>query len=276
MNQVARDLRDLPGGAHRSELASRRIVLFCAPYAGASSAIFRDWQRSLPEWVELVPLQLPGRGVKYSVPPFREWAPLIDQLFADVSPYLERPFGIFGHSMGALIGLELAHAIRGRRGVEPLWLGASACTAPSRRSIDAQWLTCSSESVAEHLRALGGTPEVVLQDASLFDALLPVLRADFHLCGTYPSVRRAPLNGPIFALGGADDDVSNPRDNLLSWSQETHGAFQLEIVDGGHFFIETDQRNVIGLISESLAKATSGLTLTLTPPLSSDRGMEAS
>lgn len=239
----------------REQQEPKRIVLFCAPYAGAGSAVFRDWAQQLPPWVDPVPLQLPGRGAKYALAPYSEWTPLTSQLLEDVSSYLHRPFAIFGHSMGALVGLELAHAIRRHRGVEPIWLGASACTAPSRRSIDAKWLTCPREDVVQHLRALGGTPEAVLGDLSLVDALLPMLRADFHLCGTYQSEPRAPLTGALLVLGGADDELSNPRENLLAWSQETSGDFQLEIVDGAHLFIETEQQKVIRRIAMSLAKA---------------------
>lgn len=230
-----------------------RITLFCAPHAGAGAATFRDWQRHLPAWLELVALQLPGRGAKYAIPPIRDWNTLRTVLLDQVTPKLAGPFAIFGHSMGALIGLELAHAIRSRHGLEPIWLGASACTAPSRRSLESDWLTRPRETVIERLRMLGGTSEEVLRDSSLLDALLPVLRADFHLCGTYESEPRAPLSAPLLVLGGTADEVSSPRENLSAWSREASGDFQLEMVDGGHFFIEANRQAVIRRIVEAIA-----------------------
>ena len=35
--------------------------LYCFPYGGAGASMYRAWGRSLPDWVEVVPVHFPGR-----------------------------------------------------------------------------------------------------------------------------------------------------------------------------------------------------------------------
>lgn len=237
-------------------MTASRVSLFCLPYAGAGAAVYRGWEDRLPNWVELIPLHLPGRGLRYHLPAMHDWAQLIDLLLRDVRPHIARPFGVFGHSMGALIGIELAHAIRARHQRTPVWFGASGSKAPSRRERDLKWLDCPEEALLDELRSLHGTPPELLENRELLEMLLPALRADFHLCGSYDPQRRAPLDCPLLALGGTDDDdVSPPQENLTAWSLETSGSCRVEMLNGDHFFIHTQQDAVIALVVDSLSEA---------------------
>jgi surfactin synthase thioesterase subunit len=237
-------------------MMASRVNLFCLPYAGAGAAMYRGWKSRLPSWIELIPLHLPGRGVRYNLPAMHNWAQLIGLLMQDVQPYLARPFAIFGHSMGALIGIELAYAIRARHQRTPVWFGASGSKAPSRRERDLKWLDCPEETLLDELRSLHGTPPELLENRELLEMLLPALRADFYLCGSYHPQRREPLDCPLLALGGTgDDDVSPPQENLAAWSLETSGPCRVEMLDGDHFFIHTHQDAVITLVVDALSKA---------------------
>ena len=125
---------------------------------------------------------------------------LIDTLLVELAERLDddEPFAVFGHSMGALVGLELIHALRARHGLAPVWFGASASLAPSRRNWETHWLDCTHEAMVARLRELGGTPVELLDDRDFIDFVLPALRVDFHLCGTYAPLATA---GGCGALG---------------------------------------------------------------------------
>jgi len=232
-----------------------RINLFCLPYAGAGAGIFRGWEQRLPDWVGLRPVHLPGRGKLRHEAAIHHWPELIARLMADLAADLQTPFAIFGHSLGALIGIELAQAIRNRCGREPIWMGASASIAPAHRERDAGWLTRPATEVLNEVRQLNGTPAELLEHEELLELLLPVLRADFHLCGTFVTNFRRPLDCPVTAFGGLDDPISTPRENLTSWSRETTGPFDLQMMPGGHFFIDQSPVPVIGKIATALAAA---------------------
>lgn len=38
------------------------LTLFCLPHAGASAMGYARWRRSVPAWLDIRPLELPGRG----------------------------------------------------------------------------------------------------------------------------------------------------------------------------------------------------------------------
>lgn len=239
--------------------ADAALTLYCLPYAGGNAATYRGWGALLGPRIECVALDLPGHGRLRATPALADWPALIDALLANLDPLPTRPFAFFGHSMGALVALELAHAIRERHGREPLWLGASACVAPRERELDdehpSHWLACSTAEMVAELRRLGGTPDELLADAEFLDLALPALRADFHLCAN--QARRARdrsirLGCPIWSFGGTHDSVSERNENLSAWRHETTGGFHQRMLEGGHFFVETAREQVIRDIAAAL------------------------
>jgi surfactin synthase thioesterase subunit len=207
----------------------------------------------MPPRIDLVAFDLPGRGIRHGEPALNDWRRLIDVVVADAQPHVAEPFAIFGHSMGALVALELAHAIRARHGRSPIWLGISGCQAPVRRKLDLKWLTCDDEAVCEELRSLGGTPPELLENRDLLALLLPALRADFHLCGSYRPQQREPLRCPMLVLGGTRDSISDPSDNLAAWSVETRGRCDVAMIEGDHFFIHEQADAVLERVVASLS-----------------------
>lgn len=240
----------------RSAEMSPTLTLFCLPYAGGSAAVYREWAARVPGWIRLVPLHMPGRGVRHRMQPMHRWPELLDLLVEDVQPYVDQPLAIFGHSMGALVGIELAHAIRSRYGLLPVWFGASACKAPTRRELELHWLTCPEEEFLDEVRSLKGMPDELLGNREFMDLVLPFLRADFHLCGSYELPQRQPLDCSMLVIGGSDDEeiAEDPR-NLAAWAGETTGPFEQREIQAGHFFINTHRDRVIDLVVDSLARA---------------------
>src|SRR5262249_47912819 len=173
-------------------MAVERVQLICLPYAGAGAAAYRGWQGLFPHWIELIPLDLPGRGLRQVERALDDWHELIDVVMKTVRARVTGPLALFGHSMGALVAIEVAHALRASDAPAPLWIGASGCVAPRRRERDLTWLDCSEQRLVAELRSLGGTPPEVLDCRDLLDLVLPTVRADFHLCGSYQPARRTP------------------------------------------------------------------------------------
>ena len=228
--------------------------LLCLPHAGGSAMAYARWRRGLPASVEVVPVELPGRGARMDEPFARDPVRLAEALAAALRDEAVRvPYALFGHSLGALIAFELAHALIARGAPAPRMLFASGTEAPSVRD-DSDWRRPRSDAelVAE-LRAMRGTPEEAFESAELMQAVLPVLRADFLLCGAYAHRPRPPLPCPIQALGGRDDDV--PHASLAAWARETAAGFDLALFGGGHFFLHERPEAVLELIARRLSGA---------------------
>jgi medium-chain acyl-[acyl-carrier-protein] hydrolase len=106
------------------------LRLFCFPYAGGGASAYRKWSDSLPQSIEVCAVQLPGREMRIKEPAYSDVHPLVDVLAPALASFLDRPFALFGHSMGALVAFELARKIRRDCSLLPESLFVSARNAP--------------------------------------------------------------------------------------------------------------------------------------------------
>ena len=226
------------------------LRLLCFPYAGGSSLIYREWQKALPANIDVCAIQLPGRGHRLSEPAFTNLHELVKVAAEPLLSILDRPYAMFGHSMGAMIAFELAHLLREKHGLEPAHLFVSSRRAPHLPTERVTYNLPEAEFVSE-INQLNGTPREVLEHPELMELLLPLLRADFELIQTYKYVPKAPLHCPVTVIGGSEDDEVSD-DKLTGWREHTTGEFSLRIVPGDHFFINTARPQVLELIARSL------------------------
>jgi len=226
------------------------VRLFCFPYAGGGDFIFHSWQQSLPDTIEVCPVQLPGRGLRITEPPCTEINKLIKAAGEALAPCLDKPFALFGHSMGALIAFELARHLRGEYGAQPVHLFVSGRCCPQTISGPLDSKLFDSE-LPELLRRNNGTPEEVLDNSELMELVAPVLRADVVLCNSYVYVPQPPFRFPLTAFGGfADSGV--PRSYMEGWREHTTGPFVLRMVPGDHFFVNTSRLLLLEAIAKEL------------------------
>jgi len=228
-----------------------QVRLFCFPYAGGAASVYRPWIERLSPDVHVHPVQLPGRETRMREQAFDRIESLTASLADALVPHLDRPFALFGHSMGALIAFELARELRRRQAPAPVRLLVSGHRAPQiPRTRTTRYDLPEPELVAE-LRHLGGTPPEVLAHPELMQLVLPLLRADFAVVETYTHREAPPLDCPITAFGGVDDrDANEPL--MDAWRAQTRGAFALHMFPGGHFFLKDTTSAVLDLVSRDL------------------------
>lgn len=236
------------------------IRLYCLPHSGASAMVYSRWARKLPDWISVHPVELPGRGMRMAEALQTDMSDLVPQLAAEIGAKMSRyqPYALFGHSLGALVAFELAHALSQSGFASPKMLFASGTAAPTRREDyeDEYSVPKSDAELISDLRELQGTPEEVLANQELMDLTLPVMRADYLLCGNYKyeHTTKNKLGCPLHVLAGKDDKAT--KEQLLAWHQETSSATGLSYFDGGHFFTQERESDVLALLSQALAAVT--------------------
>jgi medium-chain acyl-[acyl-carrier-protein] hydrolase len=176
---------------------------------------------------------------------------MLDSMLPSFQRQSNIPFVFFGHSMGALIGFELARLLR-RVGLPgPVHMVVSGHRAPQLPDPHPAIHALNDAEFLARIRLLGGTPEAVLQDPELIDLVRPVLRADFAVCENYVYTAEEPLDCSLAAFGGTND-IRVRRDEVSAWHAQTSKSFSQRMFPGGHFFIQTAQALVLRVLGQDL------------------------
>jgi len=222
--------------------AAARII--CLPHAGGSASFFRRWIDDLPDTVELVAVQYPGREERFADALIETMSAMIDELIEAIPPVINLPYLLFGHSMGASVAHELCLALIQRGLRLPQRLVVSAREAPIHHQ-SGHWHSATDTDLCEEIFRLGGTSSTLLQSDELRALMLPIIRSDYHLIETYhPTTCETPLPLSISAFVGSDD-IELTTEQAADWVQFTAREFDLRIFNGGHFYLQDQRISVI-------------------------------
>lgn len=224
--------------------------LFCCPPAGSGTLFFRNWALGdlFPE-AEMHAICFPGRESRFREPLFTDINQLIDALLPNMLSYLDKPFLIFGHSLGAIIGFEIAHRLQSQDLPLPIKLFVSARQAPGVDLQNKGLHLLPDSELKEELRLYAGTPEAVLHDDGFMKLLLPIVRADLQMNETYNFVHRVQLDCPISAFAGLNDPVTSVSD-VNCWAEHTKQEFKLHTYAGGHFPTRQEIISIMSIIKD--------------------------
>lgn len=232
------------------------LTLFSLPCAGASSVMYLRWRKRLPSWIQVVPVELPGRGRRLHEAPERNLDALAALLCDELGPQLPERYAIFGHSMGALLAYRIAHGLRTGSAPLPIALAVSACVAPSLQDWKRYAAKTTQASLVAELRKQNGTPEEVFESPELLSMTLNLLGADYQVCASFRYQNLPSLPLPIHVFGGRDDEIHPSR--LEAWQEETALRTSLDWFDGGHFFL---RQNEEAFLSALVKRLTSNATM---------------
>ncbi len=225
-----------------------RVRLFCVPFAGGNAYSYKDLQGHLAGFIELVALELPGRGRRFDEPLLTCLDEMVADLHAQIHSQWNGSCALYGHSMGGRLAALVARRMLQEGRATPLHLIVSSCPAPSAVRRRRRHLLPRDEFVSM-LYQMDCPPEV-LQNEELMEVFEPVLRADFEANDTFQHISQTPLHVPITAMLGTSEETT--REEVLKWQEETTTELSVQEFDGGHFFI-FDHLPALGrIISEAL------------------------
>ncbi|WP_073755091.1 thioesterase II family protein [Streptomyces sp. CB03234] len=230
------------------------VRLFCFPHAGGAAGAYRALSAALPDGIEALAVQYPGRQDRFTEPCLDDIHALADACLPELRPYADEPFALFGHSMGALVAYEVARRLEAAGHTRPAALIVSGRQAPALPRQPGTALPpagADDERLVAEVRGLGGDPDGVLDHPGVRALALPALRADFRAVSTYRRRPGPPLSCPLVVLTG-DRDPWVPIDGARAWREETGGPFELHVLPGGHFYLNDQLPGVAGLITDVL------------------------
>lgn len=230
------------------------LNLICFPYAGGGPQIYLPWADELPEKVQLIVVQPPGRGSDFNSPPIDNLEHFALELLKIIRADLNKPYVLFGHSLGSRVAFELMLQASKLQLRLPKHFIASGSKAPDHdRSKDPIHALPEDEFI-EKLKELNGTPKAVLENPELLSIFSPILRADFKMSGTYLPTTKAKFPVPLTVLGG-DRDAEIEEEHLHEWRKFFSKTAHIEMVSGDHFFIDTNREKVLEIVNKTLKES---------------------
>lgn len=200
--------------------------------------------------IKIVPLEPPGRGRRSQEPPATNMHEMVLDLVECMRASLDRPFALFGHSMGALSAYLVACELVKEQLPLPLHLFISGKGPPHRISKEAQWHTLPLEDFKLKLAGLGGCPPALIDDKELMAYFVPIIRDDMRVIAGYQHVLAPPLEVPITVLIGTAESTTSSE--ASEWNSMTASGCRVLQYEGGHFFLFDHTEDICALLSTTL------------------------
>jgi surfactin synthase thioesterase subunit len=225
------------------------VQLFCLPYAGAGASAFHRWQAAFGPDVEVLAVQLPGRENRIVEDPDFD----IADIAGAIADRADRPFALYGHSLGGRYAFEVTRHLHRTGGTLPVTLYVGGCRAPHIRASGPfdGLSTVDDDELLRRVTEGGGLSEAVLAEPELVELLLPVLRADFRKLDDYVFAAGEPLPVPVVAFAGRADRAV-PVADIEAWEAHAGAGLIVHEVDGDHFFLHDEAATVTGLLARDL------------------------
>ena len=231
-----------------------KIKLFCWPFAGGSASYYLSWKQYLKTNIEIIPVQLSGRGERYTDTPYNNFYDIAeegyDYLKKNIEP--EEQFAFFGHSMGSWIVYEICRKIKGTKYEKNLiHVFFSANRAPFYKYKEKQIHTLPKDEFISEILKLGGGKREILENKEFGTIFIDILRKDYTLIEEYECTQNdLILECGVSVFNGFQDNI--PYGGLLAWNECSKNEIQLMNFQGNHFFIDSDKENVLGTIEQIL------------------------
>jgi medium-chain acyl-[acyl-carrier-protein] hydrolase len=228
--------------------------LYCLPYAGATAAVYKRWEKLHGGELRIQPIELPGRGRKFGQMLLSSMEQLIVHAFEDLKERLspEQPYGLFGHSLGGMLAYRLAEKV-GHAGLPaPRHLFISGVLPPHAARPYMIDHTLEDNDLINELLRLGGLPPEVLAYPDLLKLMMPIIRSDLraHNEGHSLGAQAGSVQCDMTVFYGTQDPLTEG--DIQGWSQYTSMHCQLEAYDGGHFFINDEEARLTRTIMSKL------------------------
>jgi medium-chain acyl-[acyl-carrier-protein] hydrolase len=229
------------------------LRLFCFPYAGAGAAAYRLWPNHLSDDIEVVAIHPPGRAHRLLERPLTRIDAMVENALTCLTPLMDKPFAVFGHSLGAIVAAEFARNLQAHgRSASHLFISSRP---PRREPTELLHQLPDDDFVAAMNARYNGIPSEILAQPDLLTLLLPALRADIEALETFRPHHDRPKIACLTTVYGGESDLTVSHSDLAGWSQETNEPCRIRMFPGDHFYLNTGMEAMLADLSMTLSLA---------------------
>ncbi len=216
------------------------LRVFAFPHAAGGASVYRDWVAYFASCgISFCPVLFPGREQRLGEEPLSTMSEMVEGVFAACSEFVDQPFALMGHSLGARVAFELGMKFEESGNENFRGIVAAGCPAPDIPTA-MKVSHMEKEALYAQLGALGGTPTTLLEDRKTIALYEKSVRADFAIGESYLSRHEQRLNVPVMTIA-ATGDRHVPERAVQGWQRATTGKTIHNRVEAGHFFIKDDR-----------------------------------
>ncbi|TRX53349.1 thioesterase [Fulvivirga sp. M361] len=227
-----------------------KTKIYLLPFSGASKYSYAQYAKIAPPTFEMIPVEIPGRGMRASEESLTDIHKIVDDIFLQIKDGLQTPYVIYGHSLGGLLGYLLVHKIVEAGLSIPLHLFFTGCVAPSVRYRGLVDHLLPKEQFIQKIKELGGSPDAILNDKALMEFFIPILRADFQAVAEFQYKERPRFDVNMTILIGSEEEASF--EEAQAWQKETTGEIDVKMLQGNHFFIFDHPKIIMKILTEKV------------------------
>ena len=229
----------------------KNINLFTFPHAGGASVVYFKWRKLLNNNIQMHQFEYSGHGSRIKEPLFASIEEIVNEAYATYNNYvLEQPFSFFGHSMGAIVAIELALLIYKNHNIIPEHLFISGLNPPHKK-INEIFSKMTDEELIACLIKYGGMPSEILQNPEFLNFYLPIIRNDMEIIERYIfPIEDLLFIYPITILYGQNDILSSKYNT--EWQQYATNECDIIEFQGDHFFIDRNNLKITNIINRKL------------------------
>ncbi len=249
------------------------VRLFCFPFAGGGSAVYRLWNDRIGSSIEVIAVEPPGRLARIDQTPVSDVQDFAAQVAKAMTPLLDKPYALFGHCLGGLTMYETARQLQRAAEKLPIHMFASGSRPPDlidkegpferllqdrllRNKLYDPFLPIHQQPedvFADVIRLFRiDSTEQMLKSPELRALVLPVVRAEFEMAFKYRYRQEEVWKFPITCFNG-ENDLYVTRADALSWGRFTTSSFHVHFRQGEHFLLVDDSDFLLRTINRDIA-----------------------
>jgi len=234
--------------------SSSKIKIIALPFSGGNIYSYDVFRKNISDNFDWITYELPGRGNRISEDFLLDVNSVVDDILEKMSSTIGKfNYVIYGHSLGALLGYELAKKIETLNLPAPLFLFFTGRGSPAIS--DRERITdLPEEQFWTRVSEMGGTSSAILESEELKLFLAPILRSDFKISENYSYKQMSkPLSTPVFIGIGNEELIGDEKikwEHLLKWQETTSKDFSVDFYKGDHFFIFKHSNQIIKKIED--------------------------
>ncbi|HGD2994933.1 TPA: thioesterase II family protein [Streptococcus agalactiae] len=231
------------------------IKLLLLPYAGGSALFYTHWEKYLKENIEIIPIEFPGRGLRFKEKPCDKISDLIDSIWDTVEREIKNQrYVIFGYCVGTIVLYELFRRIRKNKLTEPEHCFICAYSPPNLIKNVVDEKNISEEELLLEWCTKSRISRELLEEKSYLKIFYDVWKLDRKMVNNYLFKGDIELFNCNITLISGDEDFALCQKDIECWKDFTRGSVENIVVKGSHDFLKTNEKSVVKIINTTLEK----------------------